>query len=125
LKVSRGPISASSSNAAAWALSPDPVKKAAGSITAHRPMNPTMATCQPALAIRPSAKGAATNVPIEPAAETVPRTIERLSGETARAVAARARLSAVHDNARPTITPSPITRPSGPVANTVTASPAA
>ena len=64
-------------------------------------------------------------VPIEPAAATVPRIIERLTGEMTLAVAARPILSAVQASPTPTISPSPTISSTGPVAASVSASPPA
>ena len=69
--------------------------------------------------------GAAMKAPIEPAAATVPRIIERLNGDITLAVAARPRLSAVQASATPTIRPSPTISVTGPVAASVSASPPA
>ena len=64
-------------------------------------------------------------VPIDPAADIVPIVTLRLRADTARADAARARLSPVQASANPTMTPSPIQRAIGPSAIMVTPSPAA
>ena len=65
------------------------------------------------------------NEPTDPIAEIIPSISVRLVADTARAEAARASMSAVHDMATPTITPSPMINISEPVAAIVTPIPAA
>ena len=88
-------------------------------------MKPIAASSHPPRPISPSAIGAAMKVPIEPAAATVPRIIERLTGEITLAVAASPILSAVQASPTPTIKPSPTISSTGPVAARVSASPPA
>ena len=88
-------------------------------------MKPMIASSQPPIPNRTCATGAAMKAPIEPAAATVPRIIERLNGEITFAVAARPILRAVQASPTPTISPSPTISITGPVADSVSASPPA
>ena len=87
-------------------------------------MKPTSASCQPAPTINPWASGAATKVPSEPAAETMPSIRLREAAVEVRAAALMAMLEAVAESATPISTPPPRRRPEAPP-KAVSASPPA
>ena len=89
MKVSPALRSGTNGTSISFGRSPAPTKTAAGSITPHSPMKPMIASSHPPRPIRAWAKGAAMNAPMEPAAATVPRIIERLNGEITLAVVRR------------------------------------
>ncbi len=105
-------------------MSTTPVKYAAGSIAAASAMKAMNATCQPWPAISVWASGAAKNVPIDPTAAVMPRTMLREAGDTARAQAVMPRFEAEHESAMPISTPAPMVKLSRPCEKAIVAMPA-
>ena len=101
-----------------------PPMKAAGSISRATTMNATRPARQPPFDITSWPSGAQKNVPMEPAADTMPNARLRRCGATTRAAMLEAMPEVVHESAMPISTPAPSVTMAGLVAMAVITSPA-